>query len=229
MKAKVEGMGIDNIEGQDLVELGMWTDIIKDLVCYDKDKKIIEAMDEAEESEEAMKYIEMYEDYPEMRRGYRGQPRDSRGRYMSRRRMCYEEPIHMMTPHMYKEHSPEYYRDMDRTDGRLYFTESGNMGGQSSSSMSGGSMGSQGGQSSGGSSGGSRGYSDSRYENAKRGYQETKEMHKSGSTEDKQITMKEGEKMVNVILDEIEEMLQDAPAEMKSMVKSKVMTKMQKI
>ena len=54
-------------------------------------------------------------------------------------------------------------------------------------------------------------------------------MHKSGSTEDKQITMKEGEKMVNVILDEIEEMLQDAPAEMKSMVKSKVMTKMQKI
>ena len=40
----------------------MWTDIIKDLVCYDKDKKIIEAMDEAEESEEAMKYIEMYED-----------------------------------------------------------------------------------------------------------------------------------------------------------------------
>ena len=74
MKAKVEGMGIDNINGQDLVELGMWTDIIKDLVCYDKDKKIIEAMDEAEDSEEAMKYIEMYEDYPESRRGYRGQP-----------------------------------------------------------------------------------------------------------------------------------------------------------
>ena len=58
LKAKVEGKGIDNIEGQDLVELGMWTDIIKDLVCYDKDKKIIEAMDEAEEADEAMKYIE---------------------------------------------------------------------------------------------------------------------------------------------------------------------------
>ena len=222
MKAKVEGMGIDNIEGQDLVELGMWTDIIKDLVCYDKDKKIIEAMDEAEESEEAMKYIEMYEDYPEMRKGYRGQPRDSRGRYMSRRRMGYEEPMRMM-PEMNREHDAEYYRDMDKMDGRMYYS-SGNTGGQSSSGMSGGSMGSQGSQSSG-----SRGYSDSRYENAKRGYQETKEMHKSGSTEDKQITMKEGEKMVNVILDEIEEMLQDAPAEMKSMVKSKVMTKMQKI
>ena len=59
LKAKVEAKGIDNIEGQDLVELGMWTDIIKDLVCYDKDKKIIEAMDEAKETEEAMKYIEM--------------------------------------------------------------------------------------------------------------------------------------------------------------------------
>ena len=38
MKAKVEAKGIDNIEGQDLVELGMWTDIIKDLVCYDKER-----------------------------------------------------------------------------------------------------------------------------------------------------------------------------------------------
>ena len=84
MKAKVEAKGIDSIEGQELVELGMWTDIIKDLVCYDKDKKIIEAMDEAEESEEAMKYIEMYEDYPE-RRGYTGQPRSkTSGRFMRR-------------------------------------------------------------------------------------------------------------------------------------------------
>ena len=54
LKAKVEAKGIDNIEGQDLVELGMWTDIIKDLVCYDKDKKIIVAMDEAEETEDTV-------------------------------------------------------------------------------------------------------------------------------------------------------------------------------
>ena len=54
MKAKIEARGIDNIEGQDLVELGMWTDIIKDLVCYDKDKKIIEALDEAEDAEVSM-------------------------------------------------------------------------------------------------------------------------------------------------------------------------------
>ena len=144
MKAKVEGMGIDNIEGQDLVELGMWTDIIKDLVCYDKDKKIIEAMDEAEESEETMKYIEMYEDYPDMRKGYRGQPRDSRGRYMSRRggRRGYEEPMYHMPLEMYKDYSAEELRDMDRnTMGRMYYTDGstgGSMATRSQGGMNGG-------------------------------------------------------------------------------------------
>lgn len=116
MKAKVEAKGIDNIEGQDLVELGMWTDIIKDLVCYDKDKKIIEAMDEAEESEEAMKYIEMYEDYPE-RKGYRGQRRDSRGRYMKRS----YTPNTMMHDDEWED--MQRNRDMDRNLGKMYYTE----------------------------------------------------------------------------------------------------------
>ena len=211
--AKMEiDKGIENV---DTKEMGEVAEIIKELSEAEYYAKISKAMDEAEYGED-YDYMGSYDEHN--RKGYRGQPRDSRGRYMSRRRMGYEEPMRMM-PEMNREHDAEYYRDMDKMDGRMYYS-SGNMGGQSSSGMSGGSMGSQ---------GGSREYSDSRYENAKRGYQETKEMHKSGSTEDKQITMKEGEKMVNVILDEIEEMLQDAPAEMKSMVKSKVMTKMQKI
>ena len=218
LKAKVEAKGIDNIEGQDLVELGMWTDIIKDLVCYDKDKKIIEAMDEAEESEEAMKYIEMYEDYPE-RKGYRGQRRDSRGRYMSNRgRRGYES---YMMPDMDWD-DMEYQRDMDRNShNKMYYTD-GNM--SASSSMGGG-------QSSGsmGSQGGNRGYSESRYDRARRGYEETKTMHNSGSAEDKQITMKEAEKMINVIFDELEESLSDAPKEVKDMIKNKGMAKLQKM
>ena len=40
---------------------------------------------------------------------------------------------------------------------------------------------------------------------------------------------KEAEKMINVIFDEIDEMLEDAPAELKSMIKTKGMAKMQKI
>lgn len=109
LKAKIEGMGVDNITGNELVELGMWTDIIKDMACFDKDMRIIEAMDEAEGGE-AMGYIEEFEDYPE-RRYYRGQPRSkTSGRYMKRGdgRRGYEEMEHM--------------RDMDRYDmDRMYY------------------------------------------------------------------------------------------------------------
>jgi hypothetical protein len=243
MKTKVEAKGIDNIEGQDLVELGMWTDIIKDLVCYDKDKKIIEAMDEAEESEEAMKYIEMYEDYP--RRGYRGQPRSkTSGRFMSRRdgRRNYEEPMYYsMTPEMYHMYPSEYYRDMDREDmGRMYYS-----GGPSSSNAS-----SMGGQSSSGmsSSSGNRGYTDSRQSDggnyssrmqrdgregrsgeARRGYMETKEMHKGNSADDKQHKMKELENYMKELSTDITEMISDASSEEKNMLKNKLQVLMQKI
>lgn len=214
LKAKVEGKGIDNINGQDLVELGMWTDIIKDLVCYDKDKKIIEAMDEAEESEEAMKYIEMYEDYPE-RKGYRGQPRDSRGRYMRRR--GYES--RMMPDVDYDE--MERMRDYDRESGKMYYSN-GNMGGSSSGGMSSGSVGSQ---------GGSRGYSESgrdsregRSGQSRRGYMEAKE---KGA--DKQQKMKELEDYMKELSSDVTEMIGDASPEEKAMLKNKMSVLMQKI
>lgn len=70
LKAKIEDMGIDNITGNDLTELGMWTDIIKDMACYDKDMRIIEAMDKSEHSEESMKYIEAFEEYPEHKQSH---------------------------------------------------------------------------------------------------------------------------------------------------------------
>ena len=225
LKAKVEAKGIDNIEGQDLAELGMWTDIIKDLVCYDKDKKIIEAMDEAEETEEAMKYIEMYEDYPE-RKGYRGQPRDSRGRYMSNRgRRGYES---RMMPDMDWD-DMEDQRDMDRnTHNRMYYTD-GNMGGTSSGGMSGGS--------SGGSSGGQMGYSESgrgsqgsrdsregRSGQSRRGYMESKEQGK-----DKQEKMKELERYTKELSEDVTEMIGDASPEEKSMLKQKLSALVQKI
>ena len=220
MKAKVEAKGIDNIEGQDLVELGMWTDIIKDLVCYDKDKKIIEAMDEAEESEEAMKYIEMYEDYPE-RKGYRGQRRDSRGRYMSRR--GYE---HYMMPDIDWDNM-EYQRDMDRNShNRMYYTD-GNTSGSSSSGMNNSSMGSQGGNR--GYSDGGRGNSESRYDRARRGYEESKAMHKSGSVDDKKKNMESLEHYMKELSEEMAELIESMDANEKTMVRSKLQTLAQKV
>lgn len=219
LKAKVEGMGIDNIEGAALEELGKWVDIIKDIACYDKDMRIIKAMDEAEENEEKMKYIEEYEDYPEMemRRGYRGQPRDSMGRYTSRRRgsrrMGYEEPpYYHMTPDMYHDWNDmteaERMRDMDRPHGKMYFTETSS--GQSSggSGMSGGNM--------GGSNMGSNG-GNSRYENARRGYEEKKSM---GA--DKQEKMKSLEEYMKTMAEDLTEAIEGASPEERSMAKQKL-------
>ena len=199
--------GIENV---DTKEMGEVADIIKDLAEAEYYAKISKAMDEAEYGED-YDYMGAYDEHE--RKGYRGQRRDSRGRYMSRR--GYES--RMMPDMDYDE--MERMRDYDRESGKMYYS-SGNMGGSSSSGMSGGSMGSQ---------GGNRGYSESRYDRARRGYEETKAMHNSGSAEDKQLTMREAEKMVNVIFDELEESLSDAPKEVKDMIKNKGMAKLQKI
>lgn len=156
----------------------------------------------------------------------------------------YEEsfmPMDMMYDHM--EYPPEYWRDMDRQRmNRLYYTD-GSYGGNS------GQTANMGGGQYGGNSGGSvRGYSDgyndgysegerngrrqggdSRYDRARRGYEETKQQHKGNSPEDKQLTMREMEKVLGVVFDEIDEMLEDASPEMKNMVKTKTMSRMQKI
>ena len=215
MKAKVEAKGIDNIEGQDLVELGMWTDIIKDLVCYDKDKKIIEAMDEAEESEEAMKYIEMYEDYPD-RKGYRGRRRDSRGRFMSNRgRRGYEIPM-MMYEEDWDE--MERMRDIDRPYGKMGYDGGSSMGGSQS--------GSQGGQYSSRMQreGIERDSREGRSGQSRRGYMEAKE-----NGMDKQAKMKELEEYMKELSSDVTEMIGDASPEEKAMLKNKMQVLMQKI
>ena len=203
LKAKIEGIGIDNINGQDLVELGMWTDIVKDMICYDKDKRIVEAMDEAEDSEEAMRYIEMYEDYP--RKGYRGQPRDSKGRYMSRkgRKMGYE-PMYDMMPDMDWDDA-EYHRDMDRPLGKMYYTEPMTMRNDNQT------------------------HSESKYDRARKGYEETKAMHKDGSPESKQAKMKELENYLKTMAEDLTEAIEGATPEERTMAKQKITTLLQKM
>ena len=176
-----------------------------------------------------------------------------KGSYIPRGgRRGYEEPMYHMPLEMYHDYSPEELRDIDREKyGRLYYTPSntGNSGGQSGNSMSGGNMsgnagGSTRGYEDGFDDGQRRGYSEgyeqgnrdgrsqggnSRYERAKRGYEETKEKHKGNTPEDKRMNMAEFEKVLNIVLDEIDDMLQDAPQEMKNMAKTKGMARLQKI
>lgn len=199
------------------------------------EEKYIRKMLKDEHKDEYKRYMEEYGEDGERRfydnYRYKSSGRfapKGRGSYMPRR--GYEEPpyYHMM-PEDYKVHDPEYWRDMDRRTGKMYYTDA-NMAGNAPTTTT-------------GNDGNVRGYSDgyadgmkdgrktgeSRYDKARRGYEETKEKHKGNTPEDKQITMREAEKMLNVVFDEIDEMLEDATPEMKNMVKTKGMTRFQKI
>ena len=202
VKTKVEAMGIDNIEGQHLDELEKWTEIAKNIVCYDKDYKIVEAMDEAE-NEDNMRAIEMYEDYPE-RRYYDDYRYKTSGRFAPKGKGSYmprrgydEPPYYHMNPDMYREHTPEYYRDMDKMDGKMYYTEPITM--------------------------------ESRYDKAKRGYEESKMTHKENTPESKQAKMKDLEMYLKELSEDVTQLLADATPEERSMVKNKMQVLTQKL
>lgn len=213
VKTKVEAMGIDNIEGQHLEELEKWTEIAKNIVCYDKDYNIIEAMKEAE-NEDNMRAIEMYEDYPE-RRYYDNYRYKTSGRFAPKGKGSYmprrgydEPPYYRMNPDMYREHDPEYYRDLDRSEGRLYFSE------PVKNTMN---------------IGNTHDKKDGRSWKSRRGYMESKELHKSNTPEDKQHKMHDLEEYAKELTDDVVEMISDMSAEEKNLLRTKLQTLVQKI
>jgi len=115
VKAKVKGVGIDNIEGQHLEELEKWCCIADKIAEYDYYYKIIEAMEKSEYGE----------DYDWQGRKPYTRMRDSKGRYVMR---GYEEPMKMYDERyddwnkgrMYSE--PRHESEYDRT--RRMYTES---------------------------------------------------------------------------------------------------------
>lgn len=212
--------GIENI---DTKEMGEVAEIIKELSEAEYYAKISKAMDESEYGED-YDYMGAYDEHE--RKGYRGQRRDSRGRYMSNRgRRGYEMPM-MMYDEDWDE--MERMRDMDRNSGRMGYSSGGSsMGGLSSGGMNSGSM---------SSSGGNRGYSDggrenseSRYDRARRGYEESKAMHKDNSSESKQIKMKSLEDYAKSLTEDITEMVSDMSAEEKNLLRTKLQTLAQKV
>lgn len=203
VKAKVDGIGIDNIEGQHLEELEKWTEIAKNIVCYDKDYNIVEAMKEAE-NEDNMRAIEMYEDYPERR--FYDHYRYADGRFAPKGRGTYQrgysEPYYHMTPEM--------YRDMDKyTRDRMYFTETGIDGrgtGMHDTKMS-----------------------ESNYDRAKRNYTETKEMHRANTPQDKEAKMRDLEKYMKELSADITDLMSGMSQEEINMAKSKLTTLVSKM
>ncbi len=232
---------------KDLAEAEYYARIAKAMEESDKEegeeaKYIMKKMKEEYGEEEGERRF--YDDYRYKRSG-RFAPK-GKGSYMPIR--GYEQPMgYGMMPEIYNP--MEWDRDMDRMNGRMYFPNGGNSGGQSGQSSGGSSSGMSGnmggntrGYEEGYSDGNRRGYeegysagqrngkgTESRYDKAKRGYEEAKQAHKGNTPEDKQLTMKETEKMINVVLDEIDEMLEGASPEVKSLVKTKGMARLQKI
>ena len=179
--------GIENI---DTKEMGEVADMIKDLSEAMYYRTITVAM---EDSEYGVDY-----DW-ESRKGYRGQMRDSKGRYMSRRRgympMMYDYDLDNM----------QMDRDMDREHGKMYYTEPMTMRNDNQT------------------------HSESRYDRARRGYEETKAMHKSGSVEDKKKNMESLEHYMKELSEEMAELIESMDASEKTMVRSKLQTLAQKV
>lgn len=194
VKAKVESIGIDNFEGQNLDDLKDFTEIAKNIACFDKDYHIVEAMKESEDNEEIMRMIEEYEDYP---RRYYDNYRYANGRFAPKghgtRRGYAEPPYYHQMPEDYRSWSDmpdrERMRDLDRMGGRMHYTEP------------------------------VRDSREGRSGALRKSYMETKEMHK-----DKDTTMQSLERYLHGITDDITEIVSGMAPDERTMLKNKMTT-----
>lgn len=191
----------NGIESVDTAEMGQVTDMLKDLAEAMYYRTLTKAMDDSDPEE----IMEMFERYGDDGRRYYDHYRYADGRFAPKGRGTYrrgydEPPYYHMTPEMYR--NMENYRDMDRRDGRMYYTEP---------SMNSGV------------------HTESRYDMAKRNYTESKELHRGNTPEDKEQKMKELEKYLREIGSDIAELISDASTEEKNLLKNRMQVIMQKI
>ena len=205
VKAKVDGIGIDNFEGQNLDDLKDFTEIAKNIACFDKDYRIVEAMEKSEDNEDIMRMLEQYEDYPDRR--YYDHYRYANGRFAPKGkgtyRRGYEEPPYYHMPINYND--PEYMRDMDKGMGRMYYTEPVVSDDNSSHTI------------------------ESGYDRAKRNYTETKEMHKNNTPEDKEHKMKALDGYIKELGGDITQLIGDMTAEERNLMRTKLSTLVSKL
>ena len=204
VKAKVDGIGIDNFEGQNLDDLKDFTEIAKNIACFDKDYRIVEAMEKSEDNEDIMRMLEQYEDYPDRR--YYDHYRYANGRFAPKgrgTRRGYEEPPYYHMPVNYND--MEYMRDMDKDMGRMYYTEPVVSDNGSSHTI------------------------ESGYDRAKRNYTETKEMHKANTPEDKEHKMKALDEYIKELGGDITQLIGDMTAEERNLMRTKLSTLVSKL
>ena len=218
VKSKVEARGIDNVSYEEAKELGEWVDIAKDIVCYDKDMRLIEVMDEEE------KYGDM--DY---RMGYRG--RNSKGRFVHRpgrgRSAGYTPYVHMMPPFM--DGMYDEYEGMMSEDYRMGYSEGrGGRSGNYGNSGNSGNYGNSGGQ---GNNSGSYGYSEgnrggSRYGESYDDYRKARRHYTETKSPEHQKEMRE---KIGEVFDDMESITIDMVKDMTPEDKQKYQLKLQKM
>ena len=186
---------LTHLDTVDTKELGEAIDMIKDLSEAIYYCTITEAM---EQKEPEPKYVMERGDY----RGYR----------------------EVLPPYPYYWED-EYYRDMDKMKGRMYYNGNGNSNNGTTSNHGGSSHGSVSGST------GTRGYSEremqlgdimrdvreGRSGHSRKTYMESKEMHK-----DKTVNMQELEKYMQELTTDMVEMIQDASPEEKQLLSTRI-------
>ena len=185
-------------ENVDTCEMGQVVDMIKDLNEAEYKAVIVKAMKKADEEEEEYEKVllrELKEEYGEdTGRRYYDHYRYADGRFAPKGRGTYrrgyEEPPYW---HM----TPEMYRDMDKENGRMYYTEPM--------------------------------YTESRYESAKRAYTESKELHKGNEPQDKEAKMRELEKYMNEMSDDLLNLMKGMSQEEMNMAKFKLLVLVRKM
>ena len=206
---KAKAHGFDNITSQEWDDLKDCMEIVKCAVCADKDYRIVEAMDEAEQEEKFMG-----------RMGYRGRARN--GRFVHRsgrgRSAGYTPYLHMMEEGM---DDYDMYDEMPypMTGYRMGYTDGNRGGNMGNSSSSGSYSGNYGGGNSRSGYEGMRqpsryGESYDRYSDRRRHYHETKDAESKKQMDD---SMKEY--MADVI-ENMRDMWKDADPTLRQTMKA---------
>lgn len=180
-------------------EMGKVVDMIKDLSEAEYYSRIAKSMEEYEEDEkEAEKFrLHLFEEkYGESdgRRFY-DHYRYANGRFAPKGSGTYRRNY---SPYLNSGYMPEWddmeqMRDIDRHNGRMYYTDSF-----------------------------AHERNESRYDKARRMYTESKEVHKANTQTDKEQKMKDLENYFKEISEDLTEAISDATAEEKAMVRTKL-------
>lgn len=112
--------GIENVDTCEMDKVVNMMENLSEAMYY---RTLTKAMQESDTEE----IMEMFDKYGDDGKRYYDMWRYKSGRFAPKgrgtRRGYDEPPYYHMNPDMYREHTPECYRDMDRESGRLYFSE----------------------------------------------------------------------------------------------------------